>query len=151
MNKILKVLLIFLAFDILVVAGYFGYKALAPQSGIAAAAEYEWITVDESYEPKNDVERFIKTDAEQKGLLPVSIRNYGRSAAVLKSFQGSNFARPNETVLGMSYPGLEDWMLLDIKYKNENERDIQRTVLYVMIKGQWRVGDSGRLIKSPSP
>jgi hypothetical protein len=38
-------------------------------------------------------------------------------------------------------------MLVDLKYKDEKERDIQRTMLYVEIGGQWKVADSGRLMK----
>jgi predicted nucleotidyltransferase len=47
----------------------------------------------------------------------------------------------------MAFPDLEDWMLIDIKYKNEKDQEILRTVLYVLIEGNWRVGDSGTLLK----
>ena len=113
----------------------------------ATADDYEWVTIDESYTPRNYIEEFIQTDSEQKGIFPVSIRNYGHDAAVLKRFRGTQFAKPNEAALNMAYPELEDWMLIDIKYKNEREQEVQRTVLYVQIDGQWRVGDSGRLLE----
>ena len=47
----------------------------------------------------------------------------------------------------MAYPGLEDWMLIDIKYKNEKGQEVLRTVLYVQVEGTWRVGDSGNFLK----
>ena len=111
------------------------------------ADDYEWTTIDEAYTPKNYIEEFIKYDSEHKGLFPVNIRNYGKDASVLRRFRGSNFARPNEAALKMAFPGLEDWMLIDLKYKNEKEQEVQRTVLYVLTEGSWRVGDSGSLLK----
>jgi hypothetical protein len=113
----------------------------------STADDYEWVTIDESYTPRNYVEDFIKQDSEEKGIFPVSIRNYGRDTAILKRFRGSQFARPNEAALNMAYPELEDWMVIDIKYENERQQEILRTVLYVQIDGSWRVGDSGRLIE----
>jgi hypothetical protein len=145
-NKVLKVVVIFLVMDVVAAAAYFGFKAVTgkrtnPQD------EYAWVTVDESYQPRNSIEEFVKADAGQKGLLPVYLRNYGRNAAVLKKFRGANFAGANEAVLEMAYRGLQDWMLVDLKYKDEKERDIQRTMLYAQIGGQWRVADSGQLMK----
>ena len=113
----------------------------------ARPEDFEWTTIDESYAPKNYVEEFIKNDAEQKEIFPVYIRNYGQNPAMLKRFRGSNFARPTEAALNMAFRGLGDWMLVDLKYKNEKEQDVQRTVLYVEIGGSWRVGDSGTLLK----
>jgi hypothetical protein len=109
--------------------------------------DFEWTTIDEYYTPANYIEEFIKNDAEQKGILPVYIRSYGRDPAMLKRFRGTNFARPNEAALNMAYRGLGDWMLVDLKYKNEKDQDVQRTVLYVEVGGSWRVGDSGTLLK----
>jgi len=111
------------------------------------ADEYEWTAIDEDYTPKNYVEEFIKYDSEQKGLLPVNIRNFGKDASVLRRFRGSNFAKANEAALKMAFPDLEDWMLIDLKYKNEKGQEVMRTVLYVLVKGSWRVGDSGSLLK----
>ena len=107
---------------------------------------YEWLTVDEDYVPQDAIEEFIMADAAQQGLLPVYLRNYGRNPSVLKKFRGSRFAGASEAVLQMSFQGLGEWMLIDLKYQNEQGRDIQRTILYVEIRGQWQVGDSGRLV-----
>jgi hypothetical protein len=146
MSKALKIVLIFLAFDAAAVAAYFGYQALAGK-GKSPEEGYPWVTVDENYPPANSIEAFIKADAAGKGLLPVYLRNYGRNVSVLKRFRGAHFARANEAVLEMAYRGMQDWMLVDLKYKNEKERDIQRTILYVEIGGQWTVADSGNLMK----
>ncbi|MGZ4887242.1 MAG: hypothetical protein ACXVI6_07350 [Candidatus Aminicenantales bacterium] len=146
MNRILKIVIIFLVMDALAAAVYFGVKALNTK-GPNPQDEYVWMAVDETYQPRNSVEQFIKTDAEQKKMLPVYLKNYGRNAAVLKKFRGTAFAGANEAVLDMAYRGLQDWMLVDLKYKDEKERDIQRTMLYVEIGGQWKVADSGRLMK----
>ncbi len=121
--------------------------AAACGGGKSPAEQYAWVTVDESYTPRNSVEEFIKTDAAEKGLLPVTIRDYGRSPDVLKKFRGVKFAGATPTILEMTFPGLEDWMLLDLRYQNEKERDVQRTILYVQVEGQWKVADSGRLMK----
>lgn len=113
----------------------------------SAADDYEWITIDEFYTPRNVVEEFIKKDSEEKGIFPLSIRNYEQDTSILKRFRGSQFAGPNEAALNMAYPELEDWMIIDIKYENEKQQEIHRTVLYIQINGNWRVGDSGRLIE----
>lgn len=111
------------------------------------ADDYQWITIDESYTPQNYIEEFIKSDSEEKGIFPVYIRNYGKDVSILRRFRGTNFAKSNEAALKMAFPDLEDWMLIDIKYKNEKDQEILRTVLYVQIEGNWRVGDSGSLLK----
>jgi hypothetical protein len=146
LNKALKVVVIFLVIDAVAAGVYFGYKAFFGK-GPSPEDEYAWVAVDGNYQARNSVEEFIKADAVQKGLLPVYLRNYGRNVAVLKKFRGTNVARANEAVLEMAYRGLQDWMLVDLKYKNEKERDIQRTMLYIQIGGQWKVADSGRLMK----
>lgn len=146
MNRVLKAVLIFLAMDAVAAGLYFGIKALGGKSK-SPQDEYAWVTVDESYQPRNAVEEFLKADAVQKGLLPVYIKDYGRNADVLKRFRGTNIAGANEAVLDMAFRGLQDWMLVDLRYKNEKERDVQRTMLYVEISGQWKVGDNGRLMK----
>jgi len=111
------------------------------------ADDFQWIQIDENYTPQNYVEEFIKNDSEQKGIFPVNIRNYGRDNSILRRFRGTNFAKPNEAALKMAFPDLEDWMLIDIKYKNERDQEVLRTVLYVQVEGNWRVGDSGTLLK----
>ena len=147
MSKTIKWLAIFLAFDLVVVGAYFGLKSLGKKSAASPQDEFSWLTVDGAYVPHNDVEAFVKNDAAEKGLLPILIRDYGKSAAVLKKFKGTRFAGANTSILEMSFPGLDDWMIIDIKYQNENEREVARTILYVEIKEQWQVGDSGSLMK----
>jgi hypothetical protein len=144
-SKSVKYLLYFLAFDALVAAAWFGLKAL--KGGAGGAAAVDWVTIDESYAPKNAVEEFIKNDAEVRGALPVEIRNYGRDKKVLGRFKGRQFAQPTENILNMFFKGLDDWMVVDIKYKNDKERDVQRTVLYIFAAKQWTVGDTGSLMK----
>ena len=146
MNRIVKVILIFLAVDAVGVGLYFGLRALGSRSA-SPQDEYAWTTVDEAYQPRNAVEEFIKADAVQKGLLPVQIKDYGRNEAVLKKFHGASIARANEAVLDMAFRGLQDWMLVDLMYKNEKERQVLRTMLYVELGGRWRVGDSGGLMR----
>jgi hypothetical protein len=119
----------------------------AVRCGGTKAEAVPWVTIDESYAPRNAVETFIKSDAEVRGALPVEIRNYGRSAKVLGRFKGRQFAQPSENVLVLFFKGLDDWMVVDIKYKSESERDVQRTVLYVLSAGRWTVGDTGTLMK----
>ena len=146
MNRILKVVLIFLAVDAVGVGLYFGVKALGGRSA-SPQDEYAWTTVDESYQPRNAVEEFIKAEAVQQKMLPAYIKDYGRNAAVLGRFRGTKLAGANEAVLEMTFPGVQDWMLVDLMYKAAKERDVLRTVLYVQVGGQWKVGDSGRLMK----
>jgi hypothetical protein len=129
MNKAVKFLIYFLIFDIIVIGGYFGFKALKG-GGKSRLDDYQWITIDEAYMPKDAVEEFIKNDAVVRGSLPVYIKNYGHDAKIL-----------------MFFKGLDDWMIIDIKYKNEKEQEIQRTVLYIFANKQWTVGDSGTLMK----
>ena len=145
MTKSSRYLLYFLLVDAVAIGGYFAYKTVA--GGKTSAADFPWTTVDAAYVPKNPVEEFIKSDAEVRGALPVEIRNYGRDAKVLRKFKGRQFAQPSENVLALFFKGLDDWMLVDIKYKTETEREAQRTVLYVFADKQWKVGDTGTLLK----
>ena len=147
MNKTQKILVIFLAFDAVIAGFYFGIKAISSSSGKSLTSANEWKTMDEYYQPMDYVEQFIKDDASQKGIFPVQIRNYGRNSDVLKRFKGKNFARSAESSLNLAFPGLDDWTIIDVKYKNEKEREVVRTILYVSINNQWRVGDSGSLMK----
>ena len=109
------------------------------------SSAYEWVTIDEFYIPEDYVEEFIKNDSAEKGLLPVQIKNYGSNTAVLRKFKGRNFAGPSEAQVKMMYKGLGEWKLIDLKYKNKEKKDIQRTILYVYVNGDWMVGDSGTL------
>ncbi len=147
MSKTVKWLAIFLAFDVVVVGAYFGLKSIGKGTASSPQDEFAWLTVDAAYVPHNAVEEFVKNDAAEKGLLPILIKDYGKSGAVLKKFKGTRFAGANTTVLEMSFPGLDDWMIIDIKYQNEKAREVARTILYVELKGQWQVGDSGSLTK----
>lgn len=115
-------------------------------SGTAETSAAEWVTIDEYYIPVDYVEEFIKKDSEEKGLFPVQIKNYGSDKAVLRRFKGSNFAGPTEAQLNMMYDGLGEWKLIDLKYKNEDGKEIKRTILYVYVNGSWMVGDSGSLV-----
>lgn len=108
---------------------------------------YEWKTIDEFYVTEDYVEEFIKMDSEEKGLFPVQIKNYGSNTSVLRKFIGKNFANPREAEIKMMYNGLEEWKLVDLKYKNKENKEIQRTILYVYINGEWMIGDGGSLTK----
>jgi hypothetical protein len=148
MSKPVKILVIFLVFDLVVLGAYFGIKStMSSNSGKTPMDAYEWKTMDIYYQPADYVEQFIKDDAAAKGIFPVEIRNYGKSGDVLKRFVGKNFARSAVSSLDLAFPGLDDWTLVDVKYKNERQQEIGRTILYVSIKSQWRVGDSGTLAK----
>ena len=146
MNRFIKYLIIFLMVDIVLVGLYFGFLRGGKGKTASPLLDYSWVEIDEYYVPKDYVEGFIKNDAQQRDVLPVSIKNYGGNQAILKKFRGKNFANPKESELRMLYQGLEDWKLVDLKYM-EREREVQRTILYVMIRGDWSVGDIGTLSK----
>jgi hypothetical protein len=145
MTKTAKIIIIFLLIDAAAVGGYFLSRAL--KGGGRAGAEIPWTTIDEAYRPANAIEDFIKTDAANRGSLPVFIRAYGREAKVLRRFKGKQFAQPSEQVLALFFRGMDDWMIVDIKYKVENQREVVRTMLYVFAGGQWKVGDTGTLVE----
>ena len=146
MNKTVKFLIYFLIFDAVVGGGYFAYRALKGGGGMDLAA-VDWVTIDEAYAPKDAVEEFIKNDAQMRDALPVFIKNYGHDPKVLAKFKGKQFARPSAAVLGMYFKGLDDWKIVDIKYKTETEREALRTMLYVFENKLWKVGDTGALLK----
>ena len=147
MNKIVKIVVIFLIIDIVIIAGYFAYKNVILKPSKQISEEYEWITVDEYFTPRNFVEEFIKNDSAEKGLFPVQIKNYGKNPSILKRFRGTQFAQPTQAQLNMMYRGLEDWMLVDLKFKSKEDKEIVRTILYIQLDGNWRVGDSGKLME----
>lgn len=128
-------------FIILIGVGLLGCRKSSP------SLAYDWVTIDESYVPTHYIEEFIKSDSESRGLLPVYIKNYDRDKNVLRRFRGTLLAKPNEAALKIAFPGLEDWMLIDLKYENEKKQEVLRTILYVQAEGQWKVGDSGRLLE----
>jgi len=129
-----------------VITGLFLASSAGCKRGLKSE-DYPWVTMDENYRPQNFIEEFIKADSEQKGIFPVYIRNYDKNASILRRFRGANFAKANEAALKMAFEGLEDWMLIDLKYKNERGQEILRTILYVKARGDWKVGDSGSLLK----
>ena len=139
----MKIILIFLIIDVILIGGYFGFKAISNNKSQAQA--YEWIRIDESYYPQDYIEEFIKNDSAQRGLLPVFIRNYGKDQKTLKRFKGKNFAGPTEAQIKLKYRSLEDWQLIDLKYTAETEREVRRAILYIQENGVWKVGDSGIL------
>jgi len=142
MSRFARYLLLFLLFDALVVGGYFLLKGKG-----GGAEELPWTVLDEASAPRGAVEEFIKADAANRGALPVYIRNYGHDPKTLKRFKGRQFAQPTENVLALFFKGLDDWMLVDIRIKSENDREAVRTMLYILAAGQWKVGDSGTLLK----
>jgi hypothetical protein len=144
MNRFVKYLIIFLAVDLVLVGLYFAFIKAGGGKAPSPLLDYEWVEIDEDYTPRDYVEGFIKNDAIKRGVLPVSIKNYGGDPVILKRFRGKNFANPKESELRMLYQGLEEWKLVELKHK-EREREVQRTILYVMIKGEWSVGDIGTL------
>lgn len=145
MNKALRVLIIFLVFDAVVVAGYFLIRALGSGRAEDPTQGVEWVLMDENYQPATELEQFIKTDAEANGLLPLQFRSYGRRSAVLKRFRGAKLVGASVPVLEMQFKGVEDWAIVDLRIKTEDAREIRRTVLYVQTANAWKVGDSGRL------
>jgi hypothetical protein len=146
MSKAVRILVIFLAFDAVVLGAYFGIKALGSGRAADPTKGYAWVTMDATYQPATELEQFIKTDAEEKGILPFQFRNYGRNAAVLKKFRGSKLVGAGVSVLEMTFKDLEDWAVVDLWIKGEGDREIHRTVLYVLSQGAWKAGDSGRLV-----
>ncbi len=144
MSKPVRILLIFLLVDAVAVGVYFLAKGSGP--GEDPTKDFAWTTMDAAYQPATELERSIKTDYEEKGLLPFQFRNYGRTAAVLKKFRGSKLVGAGVSVLEMTFRGLEDWAVVDIWIKGEENREIRRTVLYILTENAWKVGDSGRLV-----
>ncbi len=145
MNKLVKILLIFLIVDAVVFGGYFGYKALVGKRDASPSASYDWTRIDEYYYPKDYIEGFIKSDAEEKGMLPVFLKNYGRDTKILKKFRGKNFAGAGESQLKLKYRNLDDWQLVELKFTTESGRETQRAILYVQENGEWKVGDNGTI------
>jgi hypothetical protein len=133
-----------------------GFSACKGKGG---ASEYQWVTIDENYTPKDAVEEFLKNDAGIRDNFPIQIRNYGHDTKILRKFKGMRFAQANKNVLGMFFKGMEDWMIVDIKWKVKDERkqkpeeeprkelEAKRTMLYVYAGGKWTVGDSGTLLE----
>lgn len=145
MSKSLRILIIFLVFDAVAVGAYLGIKALGSGGAPDPTADAAWTTMDENFQPSTELEQFVKTDAEDNGLLPLQFRNFGRSAAVLKKFRGAKLAGASVAVLEMQFKGLEDWAIAELRIKTEDGREIRRTVLYILTANAWKVGDSGRL------
>jgi hypothetical protein len=145
MNKALRILVIFLVFDAVAIGAYFGIRALGSGGSGDPTAGVAWTTMDGYYSPATELEQFIKTDAEENGLLPLQFRSFGRSAAVLKKFRGAKLVGARVPVLEMQFKGLEDWAIVELWIKTEDGREIRRTVLYVLTSNAWKVGDSGRL------
>jgi hypothetical protein len=144
MSRPLRMLLIFLLIDAVAVGVYFLARGSGP--GADPTKDFAWTTMDAATQPATELEQSIKTDYEEKGLLPFQFRNYGRNAAVLKKFRGSKLVGAGVPVLEMTFKGLEDWAVVDIWIKGEDNREIRRTVLYVLHENAWKVADSGRLV-----
>jgi hypothetical protein len=146
MSKPIRILVIFLLVDILGLGIYFLAKGMKSRSGDDLTKGYDWVTMDAYAQPATELEQFIKTDYDEKGLLPIQYRNYGRNSAILKKFRGSKLVGASVSVLEMTFKGPEDWAVVDIWIRGEDNRDIRRTVLYVLSENKWKVVDSGRLV-----
>lgn len=144
MSKTLRIVLIVLAIDLVAAGAYFLFRGQG-SGGEDPVADVAWTTMDEYFQPSTELQQVIKTDYEEKELLPLQFRDFGRSPAVLKRFRGAKMAGAGVSVLEMQFKGLEDWSLVEIWYKGEEGREIRRTVLYILTKNAWKVGDSGRL------
>lgn len=145
MSKLVRILLIFLAVDVLAVGVYFLAKGSRSGKGGDPTKGYEWVAMDAYYQPASELEEYIKTSSDEQGFLPLQFRNYGQSSAVLKKFRGAKLVGAGKAVLEMTFKGLEDWAIVDIWIKGEEGREIHRTVLYVLTDNAWKAGDSGRL------
>ena len=146
MSKPLRMLFIFLLIDAVAVGVYFLAKGSGSGPGADPTKDFAWTTMEADYQPATELEQSIKTDYEEKGLLPFQFRNYGRNAAVLKKFRGSKLVGAGVPVLEMTFKGLEDWAVVDIWIKGVDNREIRRTVLYILHENEWKVADSGRLL-----
>ncbi len=143
MNKIVKVILIILIIDIIIVAGYFAYKALLRESS-SEPNSYEWVEMTESYSPRDHIENFIMQEAVKQDLFPVYLKNYGRDRKVLKKFSGRKLYKPSLTELEFVFPEMTDWHLIELKYNvKKTDREFRRTVLYIKEGEEWKVGDAG--------
>jgi len=155
-----------LAVSALAIGGTFACKGKGGD-----VSQYQWVTIDEKYAPKNAVEEFIKNDAEVRDSFPIQIKSYGNDPKILKRFKGSRFAQANKNVLGMFFKGMEDWMIVDLKWKVKSARKLEqpveqqeeqkieqkeepkkeleakRTMLYIFAGGKWTVADSGTLLE----
>lgn len=145
MSKAVRSLAIFLAFDLVVVGAYFGIKALGSGRSADPTEGVEWVTMDPAYQPATELEQVIKTDYEEKELLPLQFRSFGKDSAVLRKFRGAKLAGAGVSVLEMTFKDLEDWAIVEVWFKGEEGREIRRTILYVLTGNAWKVGDSGRL------
>ena len=145
MSKAVRILVYFLIFDAVVLGLYFGVKALGSGRAGDPTADVAWVTMDAYFQPMTELEQSIMVDYEEKGLLPLQIRNFGANPAVLKKFRGAKMAGAGVPVLEMTFQGLEDWAIVEVWIKGEEGREIRRTILYVLVGNEWTVGDSGRL------
>jgi hypothetical protein len=143
MSRAVRILVIFLAFDLIVVGAYFGIKALGSGRSADPTEGVDWFTMDPSYQPATELEQIIKTDYEEKELLPLQFRHFGKDGAILRKFRGAKLAGASVSVLEMTFKGLEDWPS-SICSKGTG-REIRRTILYILTNNAWKVGDSGRL------
>lgn len=144
MSKTLRIVLIILVLDLVIAGAYFLFRGQG-SGGEDPVAGVAWKTMDEYFQPTTELEQSIKTDYEEKELLPLQFRDFGASPAVLKRFRGAKLAGAGVSVLEMQFKGLEDWALVEIWYKGEEGREIRRTILYILTQNAWKVGDSGRL------
>lgn len=146
MNKVMKIIVVIIIVDLVVFGGYFAYKLFFNRDSKGTKEIFEWATIDENYYPQDVIEEYIKNESSAQGLLPVSIRNYGRNKDKLKQFKGTKLAGPNEFNIKMVYPDMEDWKLIELKYKDSQDREIHRAILYIYTRGKWIVGDTGSLM-----
>lgn len=145
MNRPLRAALPALALGVLVLDLLSGAWACRSRSGRAETEGPSWKVIDVETEPANDLEELIQADYDEKGLLPLRIRNHGPSPEALRRFRGAKLVGASVSVLEMTFPGTDDWAVVEIWIQGEEGREIRRTILYVLSAGEWRVADSGRL------
>lgn len=144
----MKIIVVIIIVDLVVFGGYFAYKLFFKGDSKDTEEVFEWVTIDESYNPEDVLEEYIQNESAAQGVLPVSIKNYGKNKNILKKFKGTKLAGSNEFNLKMVYPDMEDWKLIELKYKDKHDREVHRTILYIYTNGEWIVGDNGSLMNS---
>jgi hypothetical protein len=112
-----------------------------PLSSYGSGGDDGWTKIDQDYKAKHPVEKYIKEGAESRNEFPVFIKNYGKDPSMLKKFEGSYFTYPTEEMVNSKYG--EEWIIMDIKYKRKDGKEIYRRFLCAKSKNGWFPADFG--------
>lgn len=141
MRKSVKILIIFFVILAIAIGGYLGFHKIFSNKQQTSSEYGKWIKIDRNYKPGDGVESVVKQYAQEENIYPFLIRKI-KDPSLFGQFKGFLASGLTEEDIKES-DYYQDWVIVDLKYKDENGKEVYRRALFVQVAdGKWGVIDS---------